>query len=132
MARPTGQLRVCAPVDFSAYFPDAALADYCASHPGVRVELHCSAELPDLATEPFDVCIATVEPPQASRMVRRRVGMAGYQLYAAPAYLRAFGEPTHPADLARHRCLALPDGGPGLALANGNASAQVDVRRCWC
>ncbi|KAJ8135146.1 hypothetical protein OY671_011641, partial [Metschnikowia pulcherrima] len=61
------------------------------------------------------------------RMVRRRVGMAGYQLYASPAYSRAFGEPTHPADSARHRCLASPDSGPGSASANGPASAQVDV-----
>ena len=127
MGRPTGHLRVCAPVDFNAYFPEAALADYCASHPGVRFELHCSAELPDLATEPYDVCIATAEPPRASRMVRRRIGMAGYQLYASPAYLHDFGDPAHPADLARHRCLLMPDAGPGLALANGDARTQVDV-----
>lgn len=125
MGRPTGHLRVCAPVDFNAYFPEAALADYCASHPGVRFELHCSAQLPDLATEPYDICIATTEPPQASRMVRRRIGMAEYQLYAAPAYLRAYGVPAHPAELARHRCVVMPDPESGLALTDGNASAQV-------
>jgi DNA-binding transcriptional LysR family regulator len=127
MVRPTGPLRVCAPVDFSAYFPEAALADYCASHPGVRVELHCSADLPDLATEPYDLCIATLEPPRASRMVRRRIGMAEYQCYASPAYLRAFGEPAHPADLARHRCIVMPGTASGLSLSNGTATAHVDI-----
>lgn len=127
LARPTGLLRVCVPVDFSAYVPETALADYCATHPGVTFELHCSAELPDLAAEAYDVCIATTEPPEASRMVQRRIGMARYQLYASPAYVREFGVPATPAELARHRCILMPDAAPGLSLSSKDASAHVDL-----
>src|SRR5207244_2425387 len=57
-----------------------------------------------MQTENFDVMLMAGEPPP-SRLVARRLALGRPGIYAAPEYLRRFGEPKEPADLAAHRCL---------------------------
>lgn len=127
MDRLIGNLRVCVPVDFDAYFPESLLSEYCDSLPGVTVELRCSPELPDLVSDPYDVCISVNEPPGASWVVRRHIGDVRYQLYASPTYLQDFGAPVRPADLVRHRCILMTDAESGLSLTGKEGHVRVSV-----
>lgn len=101
---PRGTLRVTAPVAFGSYRLAHEIKSFLADCPDVKVDLVLSDRQIDLLQDGFDVAfrIGTLAD---SQLVARP--LAPYRLVpcAAPAYLAAFGTPTHPRDLAAHVCL---------------------------
>jgi DNA-binding transcriptional LysR family regulator len=72
------------------------------------MELDLSPRRVDLVAERFDVAIRVAEKlPDDSTLVARKLSDMAIHLYASPAYLKRFGTPDHPDDLARHTCLPL-------------------------
>ncbi len=104
---PQGTLRLSASPDFAAPFLSAVIAEYSGRYPGVDIDLDLSPRRVDVAAERFDAAIR-VGPLPDSSLTSRRLATVPCFLYAAPGYLAAHGTPTHPVDLARHRCLPLP------------------------
>ena len=74
-------------------------------HRGVDVRLELSDEVVPLVESGIDVGIRIAHLPDSS-LKAMRVGSVRRALYASPAYLAAHGEPTSPADLARHAIVA--------------------------
>lgn len=77
------------------------LAGLQARHPGLSIDLQVDDRMVDMAREGIDIAIRTGEP-QTDTVVARRLGDHTRYLYAAPAYLRERGTPTHPDELACH------------------------------
>ena len=101
--RPTGRLRVTAPVDLSPSIA-SALSRYMNSYPDVTLDLQLSNRAVDLVDEGFDVALR-IAPSLTGQYVARPLAITAIAILAAPEYLRRYGRPRAPDDLARHRML---------------------------
>lgn len=100
---PRGLLRVDVPVVLARLMLPH-LADFHARYPELRLHVTMENRDHDLPGRDLDCAVRIAEPPD-SRLVARRVGTLRWVTCAAPAYLARHGEPRHPDELARHRCL---------------------------
>ncbi len=114
---PAGPIRLAATFGFGRLWLGPALADFQARHPAVDIQLQLTEQLPDLVVDGWDGAIWLWNAPahRASEWVSRRLASNQRVLVAAPAYLKAHGEPGSLPDLAAHTCLVVREngGGPG-------------------
>lgn len=73
-------------------------------YPQVQVEVMADDRLHDMARDGVDVAIRTGSPA-GDNLVARPMAEHGRRLFASPAYLKRFGTPQHPDDLAQHRLI---------------------------
>lgn len=79
-------------------------------NPELRVDVIADDAMVDLATEGIDLAVRTSIVAN-DNVVAREVGEYGRALYASPEYLDRYGEPQHPDELLRHRCITHSAGG---------------------
>jgi DNA-binding transcriptional LysR family regulator len=103
-SQPRGRLRVTAPVDITATYLGAPLAQFIAGNPEVTVEVVATDRVVDLVNENFDVAVRAGKLAP-STLIARPLAPVSSRLYASPAYLDRHGRPRAPRDLSRHRCL---------------------------
>lgn len=103
-ARPSGRLRINAPVSFGIHALMPKLARYMAAYPEVQVEVSLANRYVDALEEGADAVFRVGELSDSSRIARQ---LAPYRLIlcAAPAYLERYPPIKSPPDLARHECL---------------------------
>ncbi|SDL45456.1 DNA-binding transcriptional regulator, LysR family [Janthinobacterium sp. OK676] len=103
-ARPSGRLRINAPVSFGIHALMPRLTEYMAAYPEVQVEVSLANRYVDALEEGADAVFRVGELSDSSRIARR---LAPYRLIlcAAPAYLNAHPPIKSPPDLASHECL---------------------------
>jgi DNA-binding transcriptional LysR family regulator len=105
---PRGVLRVSMPPDFRELDLAPMLLDYATRYPDVRLELDLSPRRVDLLAERFDLAIrAAARLPDDATLVARKLCDMANGLYASPAYLQRYGEPTSPHELFGHIALQL-------------------------
>lgn len=109
-ATPRGRVRLSAPLSFGIGYLASILPAFLRAYPDVALDLSLSDRQVDLVAEGFDIALRIARLGDSS-LVARRLCSVRLLLVASPAYLDAFGRPTHPAELARHRVLAY-SGGP--------------------
>lgn len=101
---PTGIVRLSVPVSLGEAVFESVLADFCASHPQVQVELDLSNALRDLAADRVDLAVRAA-PLEDPNMVARPLGNLLELTCASPDYLARRGRPLAPMDLTSHECL---------------------------
>jgi DNA-binding transcriptional LysR family regulator len=101
---PRGLVRLAVPMTFGVKAVAPLLPEFLALYPDVSVDLHLSDAMVDLIGEGFDAGIRIARLPDSSLLARRLCAMPRHTL-ASPAYLKRHGRPTHPMQLAEHRCL---------------------------
>lgn len=103
-ATPRGRLRVTAPVSFGVHALAPAIADYLAHFPEVEIDLALNDRVVDLIEEGYEIAVRIGVLADSGLIARP---LAPYRMVAcaSPDYLRRFGEPRQPADLAAHNCL---------------------------
>lgn len=99
-----GRIKVSGPTTLGIKQLAPMIACFCAEHPQVTVELSLSDRRVDLVTEGFDLAVRIGELPP-SGLVVRRIGTYRFAVCAAPAYLRAHGEPKTLDELKEARCI---------------------------
>ncbi|MDR6641069.1 DNA-binding transcriptional LysR family regulator [Luteibacter sp. 1214] len=102
---PSGRLRVSASVSFGVRKVVPLVPDFLALYPRVELDLSLSDSIVDLVDDRADVAIRVGTLPD-SGLKARKIGEAGFVVFASPAYLKSHGVPTTPDDLASHNCLA--------------------------
>ena len=102
--QPEGHLRITCPEITASHFMPGFLRAFTRSHPGITVELIATNRPLDLLQERIDFAFR-VGAPQGQDMVLRRISEIRRVLVAAPSDLETTEPPSHPDDLARHRCL---------------------------
>ncbi|TAM00977.1 MAG: LysR family transcriptional regulator [Paraburkholderia sp.] len=125
---PVGTLRIAAPVVFGLYNLALALRTYTQRYPKVVPDLTLVDRPVDLVDERFDLAIVITRRMSSTSIVTRRLTTGCMTVCAAPVYIEQYGAPTHPAQLAEHQCLSLPDEYSGTELAFVNAQGTVHVR----
>jgi DNA-binding transcriptional LysR family regulator len=126
LAQPSGVLRASLPVDFANIFLAPLIAEFAHLYPGISFEFDLTPRRVDLVAEPFDVAIRMGEQPDSNLIARQLARLPRY-LYASPRYLELSGEPSQPADLARHECLCFPKEGGLWSLHNAAETVEVAV-----
>lgn len=104
-ARPSGRLRVTAPLTLGGSAVAAVVAEYLQRYPEVSVELVLADRLSDLIAEAFDVAIRIGPLADSDHLTARPLRPYRMIVCASPDYLRRHGTPTEPAQLAEHNCL---------------------------
>lgn len=99
---PRGRLRISAPLTFGAHHLAPLWAEYATLHPAVALEIDLTDRKVDLIEEGLDLAIRITAHTPDSQLVVRRLGASRVVLCASPDYLARHGEPTTPADIARH------------------------------
>jgi LysR family transcriptional regulator, regulator for bpeEF and oprC len=102
--RPQGRVRVDAPTLIARSVIVPALPQFFAQYPDIELALACNERQFDLVGEGID-CALWIGEVGDTTLVARRVGFLYFATCAAPAYIAAHGLPTHPRDLAQHRCI---------------------------
>jgi DNA-binding transcriptional LysR family regulator len=101
-----GTLRVTTSASFGRQYVSPLLPAFMARYPRVRLSVNLTDELQDLISSGFDLAIR-IGALHDSRLVARKLATNRRVLCASPDYLRRFGEPRTPEDLARHECVLL-------------------------
>ncbi|RAP41737.1 LysR family transcriptional regulator [Rhodovulum viride] len=96
--RPTGLLRITAPLDFGQSVLVPLVAEFRRRYPDCRVELDLTDAVVDLQSGRWDLSVRLGWLVDSS-LKSRRVGRFGQALVAAPAFLDDFGPIETPADL---------------------------------
>jgi len=103
-ARASGTLRVGMGSMISQHVIMPRLPYFLQQHPHLFIDCRFLKHPKDMLAEGADLLLRGGEPPD-SNLIARKIGQVRFAVYAAPAYLKRAGEPAHPRDLARHRCL---------------------------
>jgi len=75
------------------------------TYPEVHVELMLNDRFVNPIEEGFDVTVRVGEPHPSTSLITQEITAAKRVLCASPAYIKSYGEPTHPTELKSHRCL---------------------------
>ncbi|TVT78127.1 MAG: LysR family transcriptional regulator [Denitromonas halophila] len=102
--RPTGRLRLSAPIALSIHRLAPALAAFQQRYPEVTLDVALSDNVADFVDEGLDLAIRAGRLG-SDNLVARRIDTARLVLAASPAYLKTHGVPMHPEALADHNCL---------------------------
>lgn len=102
---PQGLIRINAPVALGRLHIAPLVNAFQQRHPAVSVELVLTDAFVDPVQEGADITVR-VGTLGDSGLVARRLGGQQYLVCASPAYVRRQGEPTTPANLSQHNCLA--------------------------
>jgi DNA-binding transcriptional LysR family regulator len=111
-----GRLRVNVDPFLSRLILGPALGGFLESHPELQVELRTRDDLGDLVGDGFDLALRFGHP-QPSSLVARKLLDARVVTVATAGYLRRFGRPAQPQELAagHHRCIQFRDPASGRA-----------------
>lgn len=103
---PTGTLRVAAPASFGRMHLLPALTEFLALYPELNIDFRLSDTMVDLVEGGFDIAIRNAELKD-STLIARKLAPDTRILCASPNYLKKFGVPKTPKDLANHQCIHL-------------------------
>jgi DNA-binding transcriptional LysR family regulator len=99
--KPTGDLRVTAPVGLGTVWVTQRLREFLELYPDIRIELVLSDEQIAIAMRAADVAIWSSEPQQ-SDLIRRPLFNMKIHAYASAQYIRRNGAPRTIADIDDH------------------------------
>lgn len=102
---PRGPIRIGLPLIFGVRHLAPLLLEFCRRYPGIALDMDFSDRRINLIEEGVDLSIRITDT-LGQREVARRLGSVAMVVVASPEYLRAHGEPAHPAELAGHECLS--------------------------
>ena len=118
---PRGRLRINAPVMFGTFCLAPLVSRYLAQYPEVDVELILADRFVDIVEEGFDVVLRLGALRDTALVAR---SLEPYRLIAcaAPEYLRNYGTPEQPEDLASREYLR-------FVASSGLAATEVSFTR---
>lgn len=103
---PQGKLRIAASASFGRMHLIPALNKFLLQYPALKVDMYLSDSVMDMVEGGFDVAIRDAELSDSS-LIARKLAPVSRILCASPDYIKTYGEPKKPEDLAQHQCVNL-------------------------
>lgn len=125
--RPSGRLRVTAPIDLGQSLLAPLVASFVARYPEVTVEMLLSSDVLDFDAHQLDIAVRAGGALPDSSLVAHKFDADDGRLFAAPSYLARFPPVQAPADLATHRLVLTRVSGHDttLALRRGDGEPEL-------
>nr|WP_294916962.1 LysR family transcriptional regulator [uncultured Neokomagataea sp.] len=125
--RPSGLIRVAAPMAFGVKHLAPLLPAFLEQYPDIEVNVDFSDTLVDLVAEGYDVALR-IAALADSALRARRLCRVRLLLVAAPQYLERIGWPEHPRDLADQKSFVYTNtAAPGTLRLKHNTSGREFV-----
>ncbi|WP_371325235.1 LysR family transcriptional regulator [Dechloromonas sp. ZY10] len=122
-----GQLRLTAAMSFGHAHLAAALADFLALHPRLKIDLDVGDRALNLVEARIDLALRIAAEPDPA-LIGRPLAPIASRLVAAPTYLAATSVPQQPGELPPHRCLGHSHfGRQQWTLSRAGETCRVDV-----
>ena len=103
--RPRGQLRLAVSSIAERFLSGPFLAAFVVANPEIQLDLTVTDEEFDIVVEGYDAGVRLGEVIAQDMIAVPVAGDERQIAVCSPAYRDSFGVPSHPADLARHRCI---------------------------
>lgn len=102
--KPHGTLTLSTPTSFGVLHLNKAIPQYIKQYPQVRISLNLADRFIDVVSEGFDLVLRIAELEDSS-LIARKIAPCKRVFCASPDYLKQYGVPKVPQDLAIHHCL---------------------------
>jgi DNA-binding transcriptional LysR family regulator len=122
-----GRLHIDMPVAFGRRVLLPLLIEMIRPHPELSLNLTFTDATSDLLQDDVDLAIRFGALKDSSHLIARHLVDQERVICAAPAYLRAYGEPRTLADIRAHRCIVGSVKGPPLAWTVREAGVETRV-----
>lgn len=123
-----GQLRVTSSMSFGHSHLAAAIGEFLALHPQLKIDLDVGDRAVNLVEARIDLAIRISSEPDPT-LIARPLAYCDSVLVASPAYVAGHGLPASPPDLAGHECLGYANFGRSLwRLSRGGEQVEVAVK----
>lgn len=109
---PKGSIRMSAPITFGGDHVAPLVGKFLDAHAAIRIELHLTDRLVDLADEEVDLAVR-IGKLADSALIARTIGELRRVVVASPAYLKVRGIPAHPSELIGHEVVQHGSRGEG-------------------
>lgn len=103
---PAGRLNVVAARYFAKEYIVPHVKSFLQKYPAIFLNLELAERVPDIEKEGIDLLIGMSVPIEAPNVIQKRIMWTRYAYTAAPSYVKKWGNPKKPQDLASHRYLA--------------------------
>lgn len=100
----TGTIRMSVPTISGELLLSESVAEFCARHPGLKVEMRLENRFVDLVEEGVDLAIRTGTLPNSS-LIARPILDSRWVIVCSPGYLERHSKPDTAAALLNHNCL---------------------------
>ncbi|WP_113907751.1 LysR substrate-binding domain-containing protein [Aliidiomarina celeris] len=105
--KPRGRVRLSSPYAISQGLLVQILPDFMAMYPDVTIDLVTTNQPVNLIEQHIDIALRVRDVIEDSSLIARRILPSPQGLFAHPALLQQFGEPSHPKDLLQWPALSL-------------------------
>lgn len=102
---PSGLLRLAVSSIAERFISGPLLADFLDACPAVQIDVTVTDEEFDIVAEGYDAGVRLGEVIDQDMIAIPVSGEQRQIAVAAPAYIERFGKPSHPSELALHRCI---------------------------
>jgi DNA-binding transcriptional LysR family regulator len=102
---PSGLLRLAVSSIAERFISGPLLASFADAHPSVRIDVTVTDEEFDIVAEGYDAGVRLGEVIDQDMISVPVSGEQRQTAVAAPSYIERHGKPSHPSELAGHRCI---------------------------
>ncbi|MCZ4089127.1 LysR family transcriptional regulator [Sinorhizobium psoraleae] len=102
---PSGLLRLAVSSIAERFISGPLLASFANAYPAVQIDVTVTDEEFDIVAEGFDAGVRLGEVIDQDMIAIPVSGEQRQTAVAAPSYIERFGRPSHPSELAQHRCI---------------------------
>lgn len=102
---PRGRLRLAVSSIAERFLSGPFLTSFAETHPAVQIDITVTDEEFDIVAEGYDAGVRLGEVIEQDMIAVSIAGDERQLAVCAPAYRDRFGAPSHPSELAAHRCI---------------------------
>ncbi|GLS23556.1 transcriptional regulator [Labrys miyagiensis] len=102
--RPNGELRLTTTVGLGTYWLTPRIGEFLDLYPDIRLKMLLTEQELDLGMREADVALRLRQPEQGD-LIQRRLFTVHFHIYAAPEYIKRFGQPRSIEEIDRHRII---------------------------
>jgi DNA-binding transcriptional LysR family regulator len=103
--RPRGQLRLAVSSIAERFLSGPFLAAFAEANPEIQIDIMVTDEAFDMVAQGYDAGVRLGEVIEQDMVAVSVAGDERQIAVCAPAYRERFGAPSHPSELAAHRCI---------------------------
>jgi DNA-binding transcriptional LysR family regulator len=129
--RPSGVLRVSAPLSFGISTLSHWLVPFINDYPDLKLDVDLNDRVIDLAAEGMDVAVRIGRSPGSDNLIVKQLAPVRMLVCASPSYLQRRGYPKRPQDLSDHDTLNytyLSSGEAWTLVDGGGRESTVRIR----